>query len=56
MDDECEYDQECDYSEVINGECECYNRKSEEEEARCFCFTRGARGGILQKGSPIMTQ
>ena len=35
MDKECEYDQECDYSEVINGECECYNRKAEKEEERC---------------------
>ena len=37
MDDEYEYecDQDCDYSDVVNGVCECYNRKSEEEEARC---------------------
>ena len=37
MDDEYEYecDQDCDYSDVVNGECECYNRKSEEEDARC---------------------
>lgn len=26
---------ECDYSDIRNGECECFNRKQDEIESRC---------------------
>ena len=30
---DCSHD--CDYSDIRNGECECFNRKQDEIESRC---------------------
>ncbi len=35
MEEQCK--ENCGYAEVKNGECECYNRKSDEQEEQSPC-------------------